>query len=44
MDIVADVLDEWLSTRHALVGDLGIVEDVEWVEVWVCVCVSSSRL
>jgi 1-deoxy-D-xylulose-5-phosphate reductoisomerase len=33
-DVVADVVDEWLRTEHAAVGDPGTVEDVEQAETW----------
>jgi 1-deoxy-D-xylulose-5-phosphate reductoisomerase len=34
VDTVADVLDDWLSNRHAAVGNPGTVEDVEQAEGW----------
>jgi 1-deoxy-D-xylulose-5-phosphate reductoisomerase len=34
VDTVADVLDEWLSERHAAAGNPGTVEDVEEAEAW----------
>jgi 1-deoxy-D-xylulose-5-phosphate reductoisomerase len=34
VDTVADVLDEWLSTRHSAAGNPGTVEDVEQAEAW----------
>jgi 1-deoxy-D-xylulose-5-phosphate reductoisomerase len=34
VDTVAGVLDEWLSNRHATVGNPGTVEDVETAEGW----------
>jgi 1-deoxy-D-xylulose-5-phosphate reductoisomerase len=34
VDTVADVLDEWLSTRHPAAGNPGTVGDVEDAEAW----------
>ncbi|MDT4937211.1 MAG: 1-deoxy-D-xylulose-5-phosphate reductoisomerase [Pseudonocardiales bacterium] len=34
VDTVADVVDEWLSERHAAAGNPGTVEDVESAEAW----------
>ena len=34
VDVVADVVDEWLRTQHASVGNPGTVEDVEEAEIW----------
>jgi len=34
VDAVADVVDEWLSERHSVVGNPGTVEDVEQADAW----------
>jgi 1-deoxy-D-xylulose-5-phosphate reductoisomerase len=34
VDGIADVLGQWLSDQHALVGEPGTVEDVENAEAW----------
>jgi 1-deoxy-D-xylulose-5-phosphate reductoisomerase len=34
VDVVADVVDEWLRTQHAAAGNPGTVEDVETAEDW----------
>jgi 1-deoxy-D-xylulose-5-phosphate reductoisomerase len=34
VDVVADVVDEWLSGYHAAAGNPGTVEDVEHAEAW----------
>jgi 1-deoxy-D-xylulose-5-phosphate reductoisomerase len=34
VDVVADVVDEWLSAQHAAVGNPGTVDDVEHAEAW----------
>jgi len=34
VDVVSDVVDEWLSTQHADAGNPGTVEDVEHAEAW----------
>jgi 1-deoxy-D-xylulose-5-phosphate reductoisomerase len=34
VDVVADVVDEWLRTQHAPAGNPGTVEDVEAAEGW----------
>ncbi|MFN2518851.1 MAG: 1-deoxy-D-xylulose-5-phosphate reductoisomerase [Jatrophihabitantaceae bacterium] len=34
VDIVADVVDDWLNTRHSLAGNPGTVEDIEHAEAW----------
>jgi len=34
VDIVTDVVDEWLVTRHAATGNPGTVEDVEHAQEW----------
>jgi 1-deoxy-D-xylulose-5-phosphate reductoisomerase len=34
VDVVADVVDEWLRTQHAAAGNPGTVEDVEAAEDW----------
>jgi 1-deoxy-D-xylulose-5-phosphate reductoisomerase len=34
VDTVADVLDEWLRSRHAAAGNPGTVEEVEHAEAW----------
>jgi 1-deoxy-D-xylulose-5-phosphate reductoisomerase len=34
VDVVDEVLDEWLKTRHEAAGNPGTVEDVEHAEAW----------
>jgi 1-deoxy-D-xylulose-5-phosphate reductoisomerase len=34
VDTLADVVDEWLRTRHDAVGNPGTVEDVEQADTW----------
>jgi 1-deoxy-D-xylulose-5-phosphate reductoisomerase len=34
VDVVAQVVDVWLSTQHAAAGNPGTVEDVEHAEAW----------
>jgi 1-deoxy-D-xylulose-5-phosphate reductoisomerase len=34
VEVVAEVVDEWLSARHAAAGNPGTVEDVEHAEAW----------
>jgi len=34
VDIVAEVVDEWLSSQHGAAGNPGTVEDVEHAQTW----------
>jgi 1-deoxy-D-xylulose-5-phosphate reductoisomerase len=34
VDVVREVVDDWLSTEHAAAGNPGTVEDVEHAEAW----------